>query len=190
MARFFERRAGPLFCLQTTVSIVLLAAVRYQPNRDYRSNDDIPTPPALAQALVKALSPRGLILEPCAGTGSFLAALPAGSLWCEIKQGRDFLSWQGRVDWIITNPPWSQIRTFLQKSFAVADHVAFLMTINHAWTRARLRDMRQAGFGLREFILVETPHSFPPTGFQLGLVVYARHWSGPIALHELRGQWD
>ena len=42
------------------------------------------------------------------------------------------------MDWIITNPPWSQIRRFLQHALSLADHVVFLFTINHLWTRARL----------------------------------------------------
>lgn len=164
--------------------------MRFQPNRNYRSNDDIQTPPSLAQALVVELSPRGLVLEPCAGDGAFLRALPHGSLWCEIKEGTDFLTWDRKVDWIITNPPWSQIRAFLRKSFEVADHVAFLMTVNHAWTRARLRDARSRGFGMRTIVLVETPRSFPQSGFQLGMVVYERGWRGPLALREIHGRWE
>jgi hypothetical protein len=163
--------------------------MRFQPNRDYRSNDDIQTPRALARALVVELSPNGLVLEPCAGDGAFLDALPAGSLWCEIKKGRDFLSWDRKVDWILTNPPWRQLRPFLRKAFEVADSVAFLMTVNHAWTRARLRDARDAGFGMRRIILVETPDSFPQSGFQLGMIVYERGWRGPIVMSEIAGRW-
>jgi hypothetical protein len=163
--------------------------VRYQPNRDYVSNDDIQTPAALAAALVKEISPSGAILEPCAGEGAFLQALPAGTLWCEIKKGRDFFDWSRRVDWVITNPPWSKIRGFLRKSFEVSDNVAFLMTINHAWTRARLRDAKEAGFGLIRILILETPRSFPQSGFQLGMVVYKRGSAGPIRLEEVEGQW-
>ncbi|MBA4137961.1 MAG: hypothetical protein C0518_11645 [Opitutus sp.] len=115
--------------------------------------------------------------------------LPADSLWCELREGRDFLVWEGQVDWIVTNPPWSKIRAFLRKAFAVADHVAFLMTINHAWTRARLRDAREAGFGIRQILLFNTPKTFPQSGFQLGVVVYTRGYRGPIELRELPGDW-
>ena len=163
--------------------------MRSQPTRDYVSNDDIQTPRDLARALVGHLVPTGRILEPCRGEGHILDCLPPGTEWCELKRGRDFLQWRGSVDWIVTNPPWSQIRAFLRHSFVVANRVAFLMTVNHAWTTARLRDAREAGFGIQQIILVETPHSFPPSGFQLGVVVYARGHRGPIALHELPGRW-
>lgn len=163
--------------------------MRCQPNRDYVSNDDIQTPRDLARALVEHLAPTGKILEPCCGDGHILDCLPPGTEWCELKRGRDFLRWRGSVDWIVTNPPWSQIRAFLRHSFKVADRVAFLMTINHAWTTARLRDAREAGFGIQEIVLVETPRSFPPSGFQLGMVVYARGLRGSIRLHEIPGRW-
>ena len=86
MARFFERRTGPLFCLYRITPLRVKLDVRSQPNRDYVSNDDIQTP----------------------------------------------------------------------------------LTVNHAWTKARPREMKTAGFGLRKILLVPTPRSFPPTGFQLG----------------------
>lgn len=153
--------------------------MRFQPNRDYVSNDDIQTPMELAGRIVDYFKPTGRLLEPCAGEGHFLQHLP-GAEWCEIKQGRDFLSYQGKVDWIITNPPWSQVRHFLVQGFKVADHVVFLMTINHAWTKARLRIARESGFGVRTLLLVDTPESFPQSGFQLGAVHYEKGWVGPI----------
>ena len=155
--------------------------MRFQPNRDYVSNDDIQTPVELAECIVKYFNPTGHVLEPCAGDGHFLRYLPSAE-WCEIKQGRDFLSYQGRVNWIVTNPPWSQIRPFLQHSFKVADNVVFLMTVNHAWTKARLRIARENGFGLRTLLLVDTPKSFPQSGFQLGAVHYERGWKGAVDL--------
>lgn len=155
--------------------------MRFQPNRDYISNDDIQTAVELAGRIVDYFKPMGRVLEPCAGDGHFLQHLP-GADWCKIKQGRDFLSYEGRVDWIVTNPPWSQIRPFFLRSFKVADQVVFLMTINHAWTKARLRIARENGFGLRRLLLVDTPHSFPQSGFQLGAVHYAKGWLGAVDL--------
>ena len=160
--------------------------MRFQANRDYVSNDDIQTPVELARLIVEHFQPIGRILEPCAGDGHFLQHL-LGADWCEIKRGREFLSYQGRVDWIVTNPPWSQIRPFLQQGFAVADQVVFLMTINHAWTKARLRIAREHGFGLRTLLLVDTPRSFPQSGFQLGAVHYQRGWTGSIDMVDSAG---
>ena len=170
--------------------------MKNQPNRDYVSNDDVQTPPALARRLVAHFQPTGHILEPCSGGGHFLRALRAHSRrfaapdrqhvsWAEIKRGRDFFAWTQPVDWIVTNPPWSEIRRFLQHAMTLADHVVFLVTINHLWTKARLRDLRTAGFGLREIVLVDMPKSFPQSGFQLGAVHLEKGWQGPIALSDL-----
>ena len=160
--------------------------MRYQPGRIYVSNDDIQTPPELAARIVAYFRPEGRILEPCAGAGHFLACLPRVD-WCEIKRDRDFFDYRERVDWIITNPPWSQIRAFMAHAFSLADQVVFLMTVNHAWTRARLRIARERGFGLRAILLVDTPASFPQSGFQLGAIHYQRGWTGAITLADCLG---
>jgi hypothetical protein len=179
--------------------------VRSQPNRNYVSNDDIQTPSALARRLVSHFDPSGHLLEPCAGDGNFLKALRAhirtpnpsvssfphstGMVrrtsrvsWCEVKRNRNFFAWDQKVEWIITNPPWSQVRRFLQHALSLADHVVFLFTINHLWTRARLGDIRAAGFAIREIVTFETPKNFPPMGFQLGAVCLSRGWTGPVTL--------
>lgn len=107
--------------------------------------------------------------------------------WTEIKAGRNFFDWTERVDWIVTNPPWSQIRPFLQHAMRVADNVVFLLTINHVWTKARLRDVRAANFGIREIVLVDMPRTFPQSGFQLGAVHFRRGWKRGIKLTDLTG---
>jgi hypothetical protein len=159
--------------------------VHLQPNRNYVSNDVVQTPPELAGRLVAHFRPAGRILEPCKGAGHFLRFLPAQTAWCEITAGRDFFAWTEAVDWIITNPPWSELRAFLRHALAVSQHVVFLLTLNHLWTRARLRDIRTAGFGLREIVLVETPASFPTSGFQLGAIHLERNWRGAITFTDL-----
>lgn len=159
--------------------------MRFQPNRDYVSNDVVQTPVALARRLVAHFQPNGKVLEPCRGEGNIYRFLPSGSDWCEISQGRDFLSWDKRVDWIITNPPWSQIRPFLTHAMKVSDNVVFLLTINHVWTKARIRDIQDAGFAIKEICLCEMPKEFPQSGFQLGAVHVARGWKGPIEFSDI-----
>lgn len=153
--------------------------MKYQPNRNYKSDDVVQTPPALAKKLVEHFAPRGKILEPCKGEGNILKALPLATYWCEISEGRDFFKWDRKVKWVFTNPPWSQMRPFLLHSMKVSDHIMFLVTVNHFWTKARLRDIQENGFALREIVLLDTPKTFPSSGFQLGAVHLSR---GPISL--------
>ena len=162
-----------------------LRSVQSQPNRNYVSNDVIQTPRDLAAQLVAHFRPTGRCLEPCRGEGAFFDLLPAGTEWSEILEGRDFLqrpAGPDRFDWIITNPPWSQIRAFLAHAMTLADNVVFLMTINHVWTKARVRDIEEAGFALKEIVLVDMPKSFPQSGFQLGAVHVARGWTGDVKI--------
>ncbi len=159
--------------------------MKSQPNRNYVSNDVVQTPPDIAKRLVKHFAPTGRVLEPCRGEGRIFKHLPKGSFWCEILKGRDFLEWKEPVDWIITNPPWSKIRVFLLQAMKVANDVVFLMTINHVWTKARIRDIQEQGFGIKEICLVEMPPEFPQSGFQLGAIHVSRGWQGPIAFSDI-----
>jgi len=151
--------------------------MKYQPNRNYESNDVVQTPLHLAKRIVDHFQPSGRILEPCRGAGHFHRFL-ANAAWCEISEGRNFFDWKEPVDWIVTNPPWSQIRAFLQHSMSLASDIVFLMTVNHVWTKARIRDIQEAGFAIKEICLVEMPKEFPQSGFQLGAIHISRGWKG------------
>lgn len=154
--------------------------MKFQPTKIQKGNDVVMTPEYLAQALVKHFNPSGKILEPCSGTGNFLKYLPKDSLWCEISKGKDFFTFNEKVDWIFTNPPWSKMRLFLNHSMTLADDICFLITLNHLCTSARIRDIKNAGFGIKEFALIDLPKEFPHVGFQLAMVHIKRGYTGPI----------
>ena len=143
-------------------------------------NDRIMTPVWLAKKIVGHFKPSGSILEPCAGSGNFLQVIKAD--WCEIDKGRDFLQVEGHWDWIITNPPYSKYRDFMNKAFEVADNVVFLQLINAIWFKARLRDMKNAEFGIKEIWMIETPKEFPQFGFQMGCVYFKKGHKDNIVL--------
>jgi len=146
-------------------------------------NDRVWTPASTARIIVDHFKPTGRILEPCRGAGAFTSIIPNCD-WCEIDEGRDFLAVEGYWDWVVTNPPWSQFRPFLAKSMQVADNVVFLALLNAWFMRARVRDMRQAGFGLVEAMMIDTPpRPWPQTGFQLAAVHARRAYDGPLNFH-------
>lgn len=136
--------------------------------------DVVYTPDYLVDKILGHLNYSGTVLEPCMGEGAFYNKLKGEKDWCEVSKGRDFFEYEGHVDWIITNPPWSIFRPFLKKSMEVADNVAFLVTMPHWTTKARLRDIQEAGFYIREFILLDSPDCFPKTGFQLVVGVISK----------------
>ena len=151
-------------------------------------NDVVMTPRPLARKIVEHFSPSGSILEPCKGDGAFTDALMGygGVFSCEITEGLDFFDFDSRVDWIVTNPPWSKFRQFLIHSMSLADDIVFLVTINHFFTKARMRDIYEADFRFVEVLLVDTPPSpWPQSGFQLGAVHIKRNWRGQMKFSDI-----
>lgn len=143
------------------------------------------TPPALAATIVRHFRPCGGILEPCRGDGAFYNRFLVAD-WCEIDEGRDFLALDpenDHWDWIVTNPPWSQFRAFLQHSMRLADNIVFLCLINAWFMRARQKDIAKAGFGIVEILHVPTPAPpWPQAGFSLGAAWLRRGWTGGITM--------
>ena len=160
--------------------------MRTQPNKNYKSNDCIMTPEYLAKAIVNYFKPEGKILEPCKGTGNFLKYL-LGADWCEISEGIDFMLKKGHYDWIVTNPPWSKMRKFLFHSMELADNIVFLVTINHLWTKARIREIKQLNFGIKEILMIpEKTKEFPQTGFRCAAIHLQKNYNGDIKLSEIK----
>lgn len=158
--------------------------MKNQPNRDYTSNDVVQTPTRLARLIVEHFQPEGKILEPCRGKGNFFLALPEAD-WCEIAEGKDFFDCANKYDWIVTNPPWSQIKNFLEHAMKIADNIVFLITINHLWTTARIRLIQDYNFGIKEICMTGMPPTFPQSGFQLGAIHLKRGYIGKITLSEI-----
>ena len=135
------------------------------------------TPEYLAKDIIQHYEPKGLILDPCRGTGAFYDNYPTlhDSLcttdWCELAEDKDFLQYHRKVDWIITNPPWSMMQQFLWHGMEIADNIVYLTTINHYTTKRRIREMREHNFGVKEIYCVDSPKKpWPQLGFQLAAV--------------------
>lgn len=157
-----------------------------------KRDDCVQTPRELARELVKHFKPFGKILEPCKGDGNFLKEMEGYGQniltpeWCEILEGKDFFDFNEKVDWIITNPPYSKMRKFIQKSMEVADNIVFLTTINHLWLKARLRDIGEKNFGIKEILIFDTPKTFPQSGFQIGCFYLQKNYKGNIKFGGLK----
>lgn len=150
-----------------------------------KTNHCVQTPPEVCKLIVDHFKPNGSILEPCKGDGNFLKYLPNAD-WCEIKEGRDFFDCDKHYDFILSNPPFDLMRKFIIKSMEVADNIVFLTTINHLWMKARLRDIKEHEFGIKELLLLDTPKTFPSSGFQVGCFHLQKHWEGDIVFTDYR----
>lgn len=141
------------------------------PATNVPGRDLVMTPPDLAAAVIGHFAGRmtGSVLDPAKGQGAFYDRLPTplDRHWCEIAEGRDFLDWDRPVDWVITNPPWSKLRDFTRHAMIVAPNIVWLAPLTNLTTKARLRDLDEAGFGIAELVLLDTPEDWPQSGFQL-----------------------
>jgi hypothetical protein len=151
------------------------------PTTNQPSQDVVYTPEYLALDIFRHFNPKGKMLDPCRGLGAFHNLMPKKSDWCEIAEGVDFMDYDGDVDWVITNPPWSKIRQFYEKCFIIkAKNIVFLMNINAITTRARLNLLQNHGYGILEFYCVDNPkNNWPQTGFQLAAVHVKKDYVGP-----------
>lgn len=160
-------------------------------------NDRVYTPPELARRIVEHFQPKGFLCDPCYGKRAFLEALFDYSAngyvsAYELDFGEDFLlsNNEESFDWIITNPPWSQLRAFLNKSMEVSSNIVFLCLVNAFFMKARQADMKAAGFGMKEIVFVPTPPKpWPQTGFSLGVIHIQRGYKGPCLMTDKTEEW-
>lgn len=155
------------------------------------AQDLVMTPPELAAAVIGHFSARmtGKLLDPAKGQGAFWDQFPShlDRQWCEITEGQDFLNWREPVDWVMTNPPWSRLRDFTRHAMAIAPNIVWLVPLTNLTTKARLRDLDEAGFGIAELVLIDTPKDWPQSGFQLVAAWLRKGHAGGWTVTRLEG---
>jgi len=150
------------------------------------ANDVVYTNSASAQTIIDHFRPTGSILEPCRGGGAFYDQFQEPKFWCEITEGRDFFDFQGKVDWVITNPPFSIFDAFLEKCFEVADHVVLFIPLPKVFKSMKIDKMITAYGGLKEIVHMGSggKHGFS-FGFPVGCVYYQKGYRGPITYTQI-----
>lgn len=125
-----------------------------------------PTPQNVVTALLSHLKFRDSdhFLEPCRGTDAIWQhiALPESQKhWAEIEMGRDYLSTTfGKMDVIITNPPFSLTEEFIEKSISELSPdgtMAYLQRVNFLGSIKRLDFWKRVGFPNKSPIIVPRP---------------------------------
>lgn len=145
------------------------------------ASDTVQTPIDVAKMIVHHYSPIGYTLEPCRGIGNIYNQLPEPKDWCEITEGRDFLDYHKKVDWIITNPPYSIYDRFLTHCFEVADNVVLLVPIAKAFKSIRVEQLVDTYGGLKEIWSIGGGHQLGfAFGFLTGCLYYQRDYKGKI----------
>lgn len=137
-----------------------------------KRGDIVYTPDWVAKDMVDFFSPSGSILEPCKGDGVFLKFLPSTTEWCELQEGRDFFEWMERVDWIISNPPYSKVRPWFRHSYEIADNIVYLVPLRNVFSGyGFIREIYAYG-GIRHIRVYGTGGRL---GFPMGNAIGAMH---------------
>ena len=145
--------------------------------------DVVYTPDDVARDVVSFFAPSGRVLDPCRGDGAFHKYLPPGSEWCELKDDKDFYEFQGPVDWIIGNPPYSVFPKWLDHSFTVAENIVYLIPITKVFNSFGIMKRTQAWGGIKQIYAIGGGRSIGfPFGFAVGAVHFQRGYTGPIGL--------
>ena len=156
-----------------------------KPNTTERQNqtDKIMTREAIAIQIINHFKPTGLVLEPCRGKGSFYNNFHCEKDWCEIDEGKDFFDYNKKVDWIITNPPYSIYDLFLLKAFEVADNIVFLVPLAKAFKSRKIDKEIEKYGGLKEIVMLGSGGTIGfPFGFPCGCLYYQRKYKGDIKI--------
>ena len=145
-------------------------------------NDVVFTPIPIAQKIVAMFKPTGRILEPCKGEGAFLKVLPRETEWCEITEGRNFFDWKEKVDWIVTNPPYSNFNLFLKHAFEVSSNVVFLTPIAKVFKSMQVLRIIAAYGGIRAVWFTGANKCGFPFGFPVGAFHFKEGYGGPTQI--------
>jgi len=135
-------------------------------------NDVVFTPSAICKKICSMFPIAGKVLEPCKGEGAFLEHLPEGTMWCEIVDGVNFYDFTEQVDWIVTNPPYSDFNRFLEHAFSLAANVVLIVpfskmfksmgTLNTIFDYGKIVSIHYVGAGRCGF-----PFGFPCAVFHI-----------------------
>lgn len=148
-----------------------------------RSNpaDIVMTDRVVAKKIIEHFRPIGAVLDPCRGDGAFFDEMP-GADWCEVREGRDFFEWNTRVDWIVSNPPFSVFFEWLRHSMSLADDILYLIPLGKVWQSNRVLRMVHEWGGIREILIVGSGRKELgfPVGFAVGAVHFQRGYRGDM----------
>lgn len=145
------------------------------------NNDKVMTPSHIVDEVLAHYSPLigmdEIILEPFRGEGAFydklIKSYDINNVdWCEIDDGEDFLHYERRVDWIITNPPYSIFNDVFPKMLDIADHIILVIPVNKLFSSIpRLMEIRKRGRAISSIHYLGSGRQVGfPFGFPVGAV--------------------
>lgn len=143
--------------------------------------DIIFTPEYIAKEIVERFKPKGKSLDPCRGEGAFYKYLPDPKDYCELTEGKDFYEYNKRVDWIISNPPYTKFSDWLKHSIDLADNIVYLIPIQKPFYAYSIMQTLYGWGGIKEIWIIGTGSFLNfPFGYAVGAVYFKKNYEGGI----------
>lgn len=153
-------------------------------------NDKIFTPLNVAKQIIDLFDLKGKVLDAFMGNGAFYNQYPENveKDWCEIDKGRDFFEYNDKVDWIVTNPPYSIFDEVLKHSFEIADNIVYLVPLSKVFSSmGRIRKILDFG-NIKEIYILSASKCGFPFGFPCCAVHFEKGFKGKTLIEELKGE--
>lgn len=152
-------------------------------------NDKCMTPVKIAKQLCDLL-PVGAsdnCLDGFAGQDAFYNSFSSTVKdWCEIDRGRDFFDYNKKVDWIISNPPYSILDAVLDHSFEIANNVVYLVPLSKIFSSmGRIRKWQAYG-NIKKIWMLSASRCGFPFGFPAAFVWWEKDYDGATEIVELK----
>ena len=139
------------------------------------NNDIFYTPSDLVLDCLKLIDIKDddILLDPFFGNGAFFNEFPRKNKkeWCEIEKGVDFFKYNKKVDWIISNPPFSKLTQVLEHSTDICKKGFGLIMMTTALSVKRINDIKKKGFYIIKIHWFSVKSWF---GFPCVFVVFSR----------------
>jgi len=117
-----------------------------------KSNDEFYTPKDLAKLCVKqmTINKGDVWLESAYGTGNFFSQFPNNTI---NKFTKDFFSWNEKVDFCVTNPPYSKLDEWFTKTCEISTKGFGLLIGWNNLTARRIEMCNKQGFGISKILM-------------------------------------
>lgn len=141
--------------------------------------DVVFTPEYIAKEIIQRFKPKGKILDPCRGEGAFYNNLPEPKDWCELTDGRDFYEYNEKVDWIISNPPYTKFSNWLLHSLKIAENIVYLLPVQKPFYAYSTLQELYAWGGIKEIWVIGTGRMLNfPFGVAVSAIYFKQGWRG------------
>jgi hypothetical protein len=140
-----------------------------------KTNDNVYTPSDVVDDCMSLvdIGQFDTLLDPFYGDGAFYTKYPAINKkdWCEIEKGIDFFEYNKKVDWIISNPPFSKMTKVLNHCAEICEKGFGLIMLCFHLVPKRLNDLSDRGFKITKIHSFKVKEWF---GFPCFFIVFSK----------------